>query len=1282
MAEADPDILTEYVKALIDPANHMCAVPDGVQQPHKMKRIFINAQIKFTTGSGSIVFYPGAHEHRVGTYIEYVDDDTQEATVRQQITSTENLGTNYDMIKLAAGQIRCEASTQATTTAVLAGNACAAIANAPIVEINPTVDDGVEELPASAIGYSALPSITQNAYEVMPRASVVDTIVFNILPRTIGMPPIRDNDPIPYKNSANAVTSSSYQTGTQNSVVAHLAWTSTSGVDFVDDIYVESPKYNVTTNSGRLHSILSINVKSIPEVSILASPEWTSGDRLGFKVKAVARWYGLDNKIGGNIIKEIGQIDFNSEGGLAPYYNPQACPVNVLTTTVDFDYDVNATITKIDFRYELVPFIRQSAGAYVDLPMTGEFSMDGPFIVDFSWEVTMPSRNYPGFDDQNLILSVSKAVPGTVYSISGELVYMATPNTNLLKQVSTTMSGATFSEYLSVQKLIRMMVDGYGWRLVGLKDQMRPLDMFTAFRGGLPHPKSHDAIYGSASPFLNRLKHLSSQAVKPFETVKKEVKQFVLPIIKKKGVEFAKEYVNKLIEEAPEMLAPAVASGGIASGGLAAPSLSASVLKSLKDVPNLLNSLRTYKSLGKKFLRVLNKYYPIIKTDPDVVAILKDPTIRAIINELKGQLPMLMSTGLKQKQVDKGDTKFLNNDLHLNDVIVVEYDGMSCLVPYIVEDLLSELTGEVDTSGVTYLTGDRRLMHPFENECKVYGMKEPKDGKSQALNVKPKMPMKLFTLLKVEYSKDMKKTWCYLRPCRRIISGRSIEAGIAMLNSALTSQRTLSLCAVSGAVDHSQGDMRIMPLPANVARPKQAAIDALAKGLPVVVLMNSNLYLPPGQIVFEKVTTVKEAVDHVTVFKRKEKKSIYYSCDGKWCKNNMAGKNGFVMLGSPATEDSTRVLLATAPDQVSVSLSEDVEDSKYTKAVIIDLGGDEPVFPGEVSLFPKKYNAEALRIYNSKKYLDHPKVLSTFSPAKFGVASCSTGLTALDELCGSIGGELITDVSGGVWIPDGNGEVARMATDVDKFNEFDKAADYTLAKIAYQNDKEFNLASWYKHYQLKTISIMFPVVAGNLEKELPQNSVPGFQTQGDGDKLNVFDKIDRAYDNLNIKLPESKLYHRFVFFGNAAAKGIAGYDGKYLTDSTFVPVWLGRVMVGFQCRPANEDKDGAESVKLREWKAKLGLSDRRGRFIRKGADRQLLPEVFSEKAIADAGEYRKAMIGSPSGPTKTSSQNKTQRQGRSQMPGQSKTPKTAPKSKAKNPPELVYNGSKYVLSSG
>lgn len=1234
------DATRSYVKSLLDPANHMCAIPDGVQQPHVLKRVFVNETIVFATGYGSIIFYPGAHEQRVGTYLEYAADDTLDAVVTKQITTSENLGDNYDLIKLCAGQIRCVASTQATTTAVLAGNCSAAIANSPIVDLNRTITNPVTEMPAAAISYGPLPSITNNAYEVVPRCGVSDTVTFNILPRTIGMPPIRDEDVVPYSEASTATVQRSNQSGTQNSVVAHLQWQSTTGLNFVNDLYVESPKFNVTTNSGRLHTTMTLSTTTFPQIDIVNSPEWTAGDALGLKVTVVGRWYGLDNKIGGQIIKNAGSIIYTTAGGIAPYFNPHYPLENNGTVTIDFDFDVGATITKIDMRYELVPYIRESGNVPTNLPMTGEFDLAAPFSVQISWEVTMPSRNYPGFDDQNFILSVSSAVPGTVYAVSGELVYMATPNTNLLKQVRTTMSGVTFSQYLQVQQLIRDMVHGYGWRLVSVADQMRPLLMYKSFHNDFDDVDEYDGgdeafnernnavvAYGTTAPFISRLKHVAKSASKPFNAVKKEFKNVMVPALKKLGEQKARQFMTSMLEQAPLELLPAIASGGIASGGIAAPSITSKVIGSLTEATKLGQSLMHSKSLAKKFLRVLNKYYPLIAEDPEVKSILKDPMVISLIKSLRTQLPMLMAVSLKQKQAAKVQPKpdereqfeHLRDEMHGEDVVAVEYDGAGCIVPYVVEDLLSELLGQVDTSGVTYLSTDRRLMHPEENKCELYGTHNgPHLESSEALNVKPKAPMKLFTLVKIDYTH--KKTVLYLTPCRRPISGRSVEAGIALLNNAVLTKRAMSLSAISGCVDHSSGVMKIMPLPANVAQPKQAAISAVANGLPVITMMNSPCYLPQGQLVYVQVSTVAEAVDHVVAKKGKKKfKPITFSCEGKWCANNAANVNKFVRKGSLAS--GPRVSLAVAVEQGLVKLKQ--EDSDGIESFWVNLPKDEPVFKGEICRFQK---------LNKEK----------FDPPAHGRMSSGVKPRTIDEI---ISGTIVTDSVGGMWVPDGYGEVARAAPNIKTFNKIDKQSDYTMAKYMSLLEDSLDTYDIYKRLQLKTIKSHWPVAYDEIISQAKPEvfheikPFPAIVTKGDKDYEHVCELIDKVYDMLK---PGDYLEDGYIIFrkelvriGEEGGYPFGPYEGKHMLHvEKLKPIYLGNVNVGFVLKTEDNMKDD----KLKKALKKYGLTYNKVSEIASGASPE---EVFTDDLIASVNNLKKKRT-TPKGP---GGEQKPQKQG-------------------------------------
>lgn len=102
--------------------------------------------------------------------------------------------------------------------------------------------------------------------------------------------------------------------------------------------------------------------------------------------------------------------------------------------------------------------------------------------------------------------------------------------------------------------------------------------------------------------------------------------------------------------------------------------------------------------------------------------------------------------------------------------------------------------------------------------------------------------MALFQLLDINIID--KTYWLTIHSPKRSISGRSIEVGVALLNRSLSSNRQITLCAVSGLISKCDKGFKILHLPMDVALPKQVACWGMMRSSGVIfpVFMNAPTY--------------------------------------------------------------------------------------------------------------------------------------------------------------------------------------------------------------------------------------------------------------------------------------------------------------------------------------------------------------------------------------------------------------------------------------------------------
>jgi hypothetical protein len=509
-------------------------------------------------------------------------------------------------------------ATQATTTAVLAGVMGSILVKTPLIDIVPTTGQNSMQ---SRISYESLSALNANPWDVVPSVDMRDKIYITPIVQTFGQVPIRTNDAVPFKdnqgNVAESFNTKAAQTSSDHSANGLGETTFLLKQPAVGNSTAIGPTINFTANSGLME--VTGNVL-IPPFQLLQAE---SGSNVTFKLGFNS--FGLD-------LAE----NFQSSQVIYIYDQISDLPSTEVSASFTLKLAPNVPIAQIRPYIEVINWPTGDPG----LPAT---LLDQPSI-KVTFTVAMNKKNYPGFDDQNFVTSYSNVVTGTIFNVLGILNYMATPNSNLAKQVRTKMSGTNFEEFRQVENLLNDMRKGRRWRNVSNSDQRLAIIKSLPFKKDI---LTNEAMTFGIDDIIHGIKKIGHDG---FDYVKDHAKKALKSLGHKLTSDAAEHFVHKLEDAVLTALPyalPAVLSGGVAAGGVAAPSFAR---KSL-------NSLTSYLTPGskesKKLLRTVAKY--LTKTgDEKIKELLKSQEIKSYIDAAKeGRILQNLADGNHMSRADR-----------------------------------------------------------------------------------------------------------------------------------------------------------------------------------------------------------------------------------------------------------------------------------------------------------------------------------------------------------------------------------------------------------------------------------------------------------------------------------------------------------------------------------------------------------------------------------------------------------------------------------------------------
>lgn len=372
---------SKYIKSIFDPRMGPFSIPDEVSKRHVLRQETITANLPASKDGGIILYYPNSVGFYNGFHYTY-DGDVWK--LEQAITTAQDLAENYNYARQISGILDVRATTQSTSNAILSGNMNAATyEGGGISELN------LQTATAEQI-YKTILSSTSNAMDKVNGAYVANGLTILSVPNEVGTRYQRIDDRIPMTRATNSNT-------------AVISDDDSSLV-----IYGE-----------------------VPYVRFLAASSATPADPAQYLTVI-----NVDSGVGkGFTIHQRMQVGTNQT------LLVQARPLNMFGALCDSDYaPQDELITFVeniahDFTLFVPPTKEPVASIAIRVRNDGD---DASIIVQDKVSIQCHGCNLYGAAKPTTIVAYTGMIADSIITVSGVRNYELIPNSDLLRQMSTT----------------------------------------------------------------------------------------------------------------------------------------------------------------------------------------------------------------------------------------------------------------------------------------------------------------------------------------------------------------------------------------------------------------------------------------------------------------------------------------------------------------------------------------------------------------------------------------------------------------------------------------------------------------------------------------------------------------------------------------------------------------------------------------------------------------------------------------------------------------------------